>query len=257
MTSRVDPRIARRRREVHDDRARSRMRRAIWLLALVLLVGVLAWVVRSPWFAVSTIAVEGVRHSDAIGRLTEAGVVEERPLLTVRTGPAVDAVIDDPWVVDAAITKLLPDTIEVVVIEREPGAYVDGFGGRALLASDGVVVPWVDGLPLGTIRLAAAIPEPGAPMTDVNVVGSLEFLVSLRADLARDAVVFDTSGELWAEVGGFEVRLGRPIDMSEKAAALQAVVDLGQPEGAIINVIAPTRPTVTPPSANPQGQVEG
>ena len=53
-------------------------------------------------------------------------------------------------------------------------------------------------------------------------------------------------GELAGFFDGHEIRLGRPVDMAAKAAALLAVLADGIPGGSLINLIAPAQPAVTP-----------
>ena len=101
------------------------------------------------------------------------------------------------------------------------------------------------------IELTAPPPDLGTAFDDDRIVGAAQFFDSLDPISRTDAVMFEADGELWVQVRGYVARLGRPIEMSQKAAALQAVLEDGPPEGAVINVIAPTRPTVrtdlTPP----------
>jgi hypothetical protein len=55
------------------------------------------------------------------------------------------------------------------------------------------------------------------------------------------------------------VRLGRPIDLEDKALVLASLFDTELEEGAEINLIAPTRPAVLNPQPevlDPQPEVE-
>jgi hypothetical protein len=54
-------------------------------------------------------------------------------------------------------------------------------------------------------------------------------------------------GELWAEVAGFQVRLGRAVEMRAKALSLAALIREQPAPGSILTLIAPTHPAVTPP----------
>jgi hypothetical protein len=79
--------------------------------------------------------------------------------------------------------------------------------------------------------------------------------------------VVSTPDGLIAVVAGYTVRLGRPVDMEEKARALGPVVDEGPPEGSEITLVAPARPSVLAPdaaslpvsdeTANPESTDEG
>ena len=87
--------------------------------------------------------------------------------------------------------------------------------------------------------------EPGEAHTDPTVLGALEF-ASANNGVISGLILREEAGELWATAAGHEVRLGRPVEMPAKAAALVAVLAEGLPEGSMINLIAPTRPAVIP-----------
>jgi uncharacterized membrane protein YgcG len=84
-------------------------------------------------------------------------------------------------------------------------------------------------------------------VTSQWVLGALEFIDTLPVALGSDALVDERSGELWAVVGGFEVRLGRPVDMSDKALSLATLLEEPLVAGTTINMIAPTNPATVPP----------
>jgi hypothetical protein len=55
------------------------------------------------------------------------------------------------------------------------------------------------------------------------------------------------NGELWATVSGYEVRLGRAVEMDAKARSLTALLAQKPHRGSILILIAPAHPAVTPP----------
>jgi hypothetical protein len=73
-------------------------------------------------------------------------------------------------------------------------------------------------------------------------------LAELAPQPGITVVVTESEGELWADVAGMVVRLGRPIDMEPKARALVALLAEGLPPGATVNLVAPTRPAVIAPA---------
>jgi hypothetical protein len=82
------------------------------------------------------------------------------------------------------------------------------------------------------------------------VLGALEFIDTLPVALGSTAVVDERSGELWALIGGFEVRLGRPVQMADKALSLATLLQEPLVEGSVINMIAPTNPAVVAPGSH-------
>jgi alpha-D-ribose 1-methylphosphonate 5-triphosphate synthase subunit PhnG len=59
-----------------------------------------------------------------------------------------------------------------------------------------------------------------------------------------------------AEVGGMIIVIGRPKDMAEKAAAVEALLGTDLEPGSRIDVTAPTRPAVAPPQSLVEGETK-
>jgi hypothetical protein len=99
-------------------------------------------------------------------------------------------------------------------------------------------MPWIQ---LGLIPLA----EIG---TSREVLGALEFVDGLTPELRPGARVrVEPEGEIWAEVTGFQVRLGRATEMRAKALSLAALLREQPAPGSILTLIAPTAPAITTP----------
>lgn len=135
-------------------------RRAAWLAALVVLLGVPTWLATTGRLAPLGAAAhrEAIALSRSMG-LTVAEVLVEgrertsqkelRDALTVNRGAAildVDlAAVQTrlealPWVRDAVVERRLPDAIYVQLIEREPIARIRDKGKLALVDRDGTVL---------------------------------------------------------------------------------------------------------------------
>ncbi len=153
---------------------------------------------------------------------------------------------------------IFPDAVEVAVEEREPLAWSQLGARWGLLAEDGVLLEVAAAPQEGAPRLylPAEPLRPGETHPDADVLGALEFVGALTPELAAVTELRHEGRELWARVGSYQVRLGRAVDMRAKAATLAAVLAEGQPEGAVITLIAPSRPAVAVPGANPP-QPEG
>lgn len=258
----IDPRIAERRRTVAEQQARRGIRQMLWVVLLAAVLGAALWVVNSPYYSVRNIAVAGVERADVDGALARAGVVEGTALLFAPVDAALEHIVADPWVADARVGRLYPDTIEVTVLERMPIARLVTLNGTAIIAEDGSLVvlggDGIEGLtgPLPEIRIGATLSPVGEVSPDPMTLGAAEFLSGLDPAFTQGAFVVVIDDELWAVVNGFDVRLGRPDAMVEKARSLTAVLSVGQAEGSVINVIAPARPTVLPPDVPSEEPVD-
>ena len=78
------------------------------------------------------------------------------------------------------------------------------------------------------------------------MLGSVEFYDALPAHLWPSSAIRLVAGELWATVDGHEVRLGRPVEMAAKAATLVVMLAESIPDDAVIVLIAPTHPAISP-----------
>jgi cell division protein FtsQ len=239
----IDPRLAARRRQVAESRARSSFSRIIWLLATTALIGGVVLLARSPWLAVQHIEVEGMAMSEVESILTSSGLVPGRPMVMVRTTETEKALAADPRVKSVQVRLDWPQTVRVFVERRIPVAWAPVGDSWGLVARDGVVTAYAATPSRDLGHLLISI-DPDA--NSAYVIGGLEFLAELAP---QPGIVVDVrleGQELWAEVAGTPVRLGRPIDMEAKARALLALLAEGIAPGSTINLVAPTRPAVVP-----------
>ena len=84
----VDPRLARRRRQVQEASARRRLRWTVVLLLLAVCAGLVVAVFQSSWFSVETITVTGQVRTPVLDLLEESGIEEGVSIVSVRTGVA-------------------------------------------------------------------------------------------------------------------------------------------------------------------------
>ncbi len=243
----IEPRLERRRSQVREARVRRRFGVVLWIIVGVALVGAAAWLLQSPWLAIRQIGVYGVEQSNAASILEEAGVRVGEPMVGIHAAAVRKALATDPWIAEARITKTFPNTIEVDIRERTPAAGVAWKSGWMLIAADGVILGPADHVPDGAALLLLAGSEPGAPGTVAGeglVGGSVAFVAALPPSLRADTVIDIRDGELWARTASVYVRLGSSAEMPQKAAALQALLADGLAEGAVVNLIAPSRPAI-------------
>jgi cell division protein FtsQ len=248
----VDERIAERRRQVRDERRRSRLRRTVTVAVLLTLLGLAVAVERSSLVALAEIRVEGT------ARLRPDTVVDAADLplgtstLRLRLGAAEQRVEALPLVAEATVRRLDPLTVLVSVQERQPVAVVTGGEAAALVDDDGIVIATGSESGLVVIDLGAIRPPtPGAHVTAVpplaNAHAAMQLLPGpLRTEIVRyDAVAGDDVQIVLAD--GTRVRLGRAERIDEKARALGAVLeDLDGRAVTLIDVRAPSRPVVQP-----------
>lgn len=243
----VDPRLTERRKTVAEDNAKRSMSQLLKFLLALFLVGSLLWLVFSPWMSVKQVTTSGVVASRSHSVLTEEGVVAGTPMILVSPSQVEERLLEDPWVADVAVRRLWPNEVTVEVVERTPTAWVRTEDVWTRRAVDGVALPSEPdpGEDMAWIEMSELTEREATESTDL--LGALEFVEALPADLHPETVVTRLEGEVWATVDDYQVRLGRAVDMTEKALSLDALLDQGIPEGSTVVLIAPTNPAVLTP----------
>ncbi|MCA1734713.1 MAG: FtsQ-type POTRA domain-containing protein [Actinobacteria bacterium] len=236
----IDRRLLRRRREVAEGRARSSLSRLGIFLLFALFAGLVVWLFRSPLLAVTEISVEGALPNLVPELRSEAGIDLGQPLVTVKPSVVEANLKSDPRVLASEVDLVWPHQVRIRVTPRLPVAWIVNGTEWALVGVDAVVLE------------TAGEPGSGMPQVIIDPVeqaallGALEFASNLDPLLFAGARVEVRGEELWAMVGGYEARLGRAIDMAEKARVLNALLRQSLVPGSIINLIAPSRPAIIP-----------
>lgn len=244
----IDPRLRERRRVVAEDRARRKIGRLLKLIVVLVLGGIAVWALMSPWLSVDEVATTGVVSSGTHRILTDFGVVAGTPMILVQPGRVEQALQADPWVKSASVVRDWPDRLIVRIEERVALAWVETAGGWAHHAVDGVALPSPE-MPDDTM---AWIQLPEVPLAESessrDLLGALEFVAGLPRELRAGATIrMRVNGEFWGEVSGYEVRLGRAVEMDAKARSLTALLRENPARESVLILIAPAHPAVTPP----------
>lgn len=241
----IDRRMLRRRVEVAEGRTRSSLSRLGIFLLFALFVGLAIWVLRSPLLAVDEIKVEGTLPGLAGELRTRTGIDLGQPLVTVRPAEVEANLESDPRVLASEVVRQWPNGVLVMVTPRLPVAWIAVGAAWSLVGVDGVVLDTAgqpgSGMPRVTVD----------PSQQATLLGGLEFAANIDPLLFGGATIEVRGEELWGNVGGYEVRLGRAIDMAEKARALNTILRQQLVPGSLINLIAPARPAITLPTAAP------
>ncbi len=249
--TRMDPRMAARRKVVQESHARRSLARLMRVLVFLAVVAGVVWAFRSPLLAVQGMEIRGASTVEVAEVIAVAGLTQGVPMMDVDLEAATAALETDPWVASATVTRSWPQTIVIELVERSPVAWAATADGWGHVAGDGVVVEYSD------------TPDPQAPILllpgragselagDRDIVGLLEFVAALPDELLQGARIEQGESGFEATIGGYAVRIGSGADGREKALALAAVLETAPEEGSIITVIAPAQPAVLPPDAVP------
>lgn len=197
-----------------------------------------------------------LRHLEVVGTssLTREQVVRLAALssstnvLWFDAGAVERRLESDPWVATAMVSRRLPGTILISVVERAPVAMIRDGGRFTLLAADGVA--------LGTVEADPALPEIVLLSVSSLPAGNASAQAAARAIAGLDggrrpavirAVVDD--GDLSVELdGGTRVEFGDPTGIEAKTAAARRILRWATAQGASVasvNVTVPNAPAAT------------
>lgn len=232
-----------------------------WTLGLtgLLLAGAAAVVLHSPWLKLRHIEIAGVERADVAGRLARAGIGPGAFMIWLRPGEVEEAVSRDPWVREVRVERVFPDRLVVEVLEHTPAVWAGHGESWMLLSRGGVVVAVADRPGEGLLR--ARVPwrtwDLGEEPAESEWLEVGDLGLALSPGLAAESWVTSEGGELWIEARGFRARLGAAVDLADKGRAFEALLEAGLPEGAVIDLVAPTRPAVSVPGEEGEPVVEG
>jgi cell division protein FtsQ len=203
---------------------------------------------RSSLLDARSVVVTGAAHLTRAEVLATAGLGRHTNVLWLDDA-TVEAVLErDPWVASADVSRSLPWTIDVRIVERTPVAMTVDGGVRSLIANDGTVLgpaTSVRGLP--RIELPPAAAAEGARPAAAGAATALGAMSDdLRADVSRVIVASDATLDIRLDDGTL-VRYGAPLDEARKAAVLERALAWAevQPERVgRISVVAPGSPAV-------------
>jgi hypothetical protein len=223
---------------------------------LAVLVAAAVALLHSPWLSVREIDIIGAQRSDVAGRLAAAGVGEGAIMLWLSPGDVERAVTADPWVREARVQRVLPDTLVVEVLEHVPALWIEGGGGWMLVSRDGSVLE--QAAQPGTALLQAAfgfsdrapgsLPDDPAWREVVELAVAVPELSSVRLDLH--------DGTVHSSVMGIPVHFGPAVDLADKGRVLVAVLAEGVPADWSVDLVAPHRPALVPPSLRDQAELK-
>jgi hypothetical protein len=226
-----------------------------WTLGLTALphAGGAAAALHSPWFKLQHVEVLGAERSDVAGRLAEAGVGPGAFMIWLRPGAIEAAVAADPWVAEVHVERVFPDRLVVEVIEEVPALWAGtGDAGWMLVSRRGVVVTEAEQPGAGLLRVRGphAGARPGERPDGPEWRELVDLGLALSPGLAGEAWAAEEGGEWWLEARGWRARLGPAADLADKGRTFEALLASGVPEGAAIDLVAPTRPAITLPGAH-------
>lgn len=255
---RTDPRFRRRRQAVR----RSRRKRLFVGLAATFTLATLVWAMFwSPLLVVRAVKVQGARNvaaGDVVNATALVGADEN--LLLLSTEEVATRVEELPWVKDADVDRMLPNTVRVRVAERKPALLLSIGAAHWTLDRRGHVLAAGEsrsGLPvLAGVEVAEV--EPGVRLMTPESIDALKVFRSLPRGLRKQlAGIFAPTREriTLSLASGTVIRIGAAEKLTPKIKVLRALLARlrqRQIATAYVDVRVPTNPAISeaPPSAS-------
>lgn len=263
---------ARRERAVRGVR-RSRTPRIVAMVLVALTVAVgggLFALYHSSLFSIKAVTVSGVSHLTADELTRTADIPAGATLINVDAAGVESRLEANPWVKDATVERLFPDTVNLAVSERAITAVVDvqvdDSANRETwaLSSDGM---WLMAIPARDSQEGAALapqvyedvdralkitdvpygstPEAGTFCNNANVNNALSIISGMSTELADQVVTVAASNPESTTLtlsNGVEVAFGDSSDIRDKERVVLQIMEEHPGTVAYVNVRTPSKP---------------
>ncbi|WNV89721.1 FtsQ-type POTRA domain-containing protein [Umezawaea sp. Da 62-37] len=240
-TSAADRARARRARRVPGrvTRRQVRRRRAVALLVLLTVVGLVVGVFFTPMLGVRDVDVRGAKELTVDQVRAKADIEPGSPIVRVDVHGIADRVRSLPRVESVEVARSLPGTVRLTIVERSPVAFARSADGVHLVDASAKDYATVANPPIGLPELLLAVDAQPALKAAVGVLTQLPDTV--KAEVQTIAAQTGADVKL-AMSGGREVRWGSLADTQRKAAVLAVLLTR---EGSVFDVSSPELPTVS------------
>jgi cell division protein FtsQ len=217
--------------------SRTAMRLLRWGAVALVVAGVFAWlgtlVLHSELLRIRRLVVRGNVHLSAGDVESMLDGIHRENLLQADLPAYRQRLLDSPWVADVRLSRVLPATLDITVVERVPMAVARQGDHLFLVDDNGVIIddygpayvqfdlPVVDGLLVASKTGTAAVAADRARLAD-DLLTALDARPDLRKRVsqidvsdARDAVVLFDDDPAWLHLGDarFVERLQNYIDL--------------------------------------------
>jgi cell division protein FtsQ len=250
----IDPRLRARRIGVLRGVGLRRLRVALGVAAVLLLVVGGLVLSKSPLMSVDHVELDGAAYVNRERLAQVVGDVHGTPLLEVDTGDVEDALAADPWVKRVRVERDWFTGLRIELAERVPvAAYMGEDQGWRIVDADGSVIaslePGHKPVDFVTIQSTAPGPDlaPGGVAAGPLAVGAAvapRLPDTLRAALDHLAVGEDGELELVLTSGG-RIVIGRPDRLRDKLISTMVALDQVELDDVeVLDVSTPEQPAL-------------
>lgn len=212
----------------------------LWLFLLFCCLLSTYFFLNSTYFSVNSIKVQGNNSLNADEIVALGGLSPGTNIFKLNTRQSIDKIETHPYIKKIEVSRKLPQTIILEVLERSPCAYVLGQDGFIAIDNEGVYLNKTTDIMQNTLPVISGI-NVGAELKPGGIIMTLGLATALELIGILDKVILDNVAEIIAPtpdslalktIQGVEIRFGKPEDMERKVEVIQ---ELLIENGAIIN----------------------
>ena len=186
-----------------------------------------------------------------------SGITKDTHLLKMDVKAVESALLSEPYVATADVSRHYPNTVVIEIVERRPSGFIFQNGKYVLVDQEGMVLESADAAPVGLVEikdLVLPLLLPGTEISGIEFAAVTSLIGSLPQALREKTVAVGLKGDdgLYITAGGTTVIYGEAVDLSRKSAiALMALSVLLPRHGAVeyIDVSYPEHPVIKPYAA--------
>ncbi len=233
---------------------------------LALLFGAI-FVYRSDLFHVDNVKVSGVSHLTDLEITRIAAVPNDSTLLRLDEDGIKQRLSQNAWVQGVEVKRVFPDTVELVIEEREPAAAVRvNEKSTWVVADDGAWLSaatnadWEKDPRIVDVSASISAPVSGLSCDDEGIMNALKVIAALgeRTKSELDSVSAPSAAKTSLNLkNGVSVAFGDASEVAAKEAAIWGILDKLAGTVSYINVRVPSRPTYRALGAEDSAQDQG
>jgi cell division protein FtsQ len=236
-----------------------RLKKTLIAVALLLVLAGLLWTFTCTGLLdIKHIEIRGNEKLDTDYLRGLSGISEGTNLLKLNVKAVENALLSEPYVASARISRRFPNTVAISISERKPEATIAQNGKYHLVDEQGMVLETVDDKPPGLPEIQGLQPPllyPGQQIEDPSFAAFGQLISSMPPDLRNMTMAMGNRQDgglfLQARVNRIQTRVifGEPSDLEKKSeVALLALKDLASRYPAVdyIDVTFPDHPVIKP-----------
>jgi cell division protein FtsQ len=201
--------------------------------------GARRYIMSSPRFAVRSVLVDGVQRRSAEQLASAGGIEVGKNIFALDLALAGAAIATDPWIERATVTRKLPATVYVNVVEREARALVAIGGELYLVTRDGELFKKLAEDDPVDLPIVTGITGEQVARDRPGVVITVKRLLDVAEDMERDGIArrypiqelhVERDGSIVLTIGkeAMALHLGQPPYRDKVAQAARVLTEIAQ-----------------------------